>query len=104
MDTLCRIINVNDEKEFFDRLKKDGCSRHCNGGGWGMFKGQIPAIHSTIAIEFEPGRTEYFRVLYTESWLRPKAYGRVPHPEERRTFLEEGNLSISSCNVYVVKT
>jgi hypothetical protein len=103
MATLCQILAVYDEKQFLEDIRTSGCSMHCSGSGWGRFIGEIPAIHSTLVIEIEESRTEYFRVLYTETWLRHKEFDQPATQIDRSRYLTEGNLTVQVCNVYAVR-
>jgi len=104
MTTLCQITVVDNEKEFLNRLKKDGHAHHFPTGGWGRFTGEVPAINTSFTIwhpESEDRPPDVFRVIYHHRAFNAE---RMSTDEETDTrHLEVGCNTLEICYVFVVK-
>ena len=102
MSTLCQIAKVNDEKYFMDYVKQHNYPPD-GSGGWGRFTGEVPAIGTTLQIDWSDTEVEegsqrsqrasdYFKVIYHHRHL-------IPGPDY-------GSLAsrhhVNVCMVYVI--
>jgi hypothetical protein len=121
MSVLCQIAQVDDEKQFMEYVKKYNRPPY-PGGGWGRFYSEVPAIGTTLQIDWSDYESENNVPLperYEKDRERPSDYGRVihhhrhlvPKPEwynidtsdEIHRGLNIGHHAVVLCVVYVVE-
>jgi hypothetical protein len=104
--TLCQVFQVLNENEFWEYIRNIGFPPR--GAGWGKFKGEIPAINTTLQLEFdnkkEDRESEYFRVIHHHLVLRHKPIYYETSSEALNECSEQGDMEVEECFVYVVKT
>jgi hypothetical protein len=121
MFELCQISQVDDEHRFMEYVQRHdrplfGC------GGWGRFYGEVPAIGTTLQIDWsdyelvndvpfpESGekdrerRSDFFRVIHHHRHLVPKPeyYSSKKSSTDRNHAMNVGHYSITLCVIYVV--
>jgi hypothetical protein len=123
MSVLCQIALVDDEKQFMEYVKQ--YNHPPSGyGGWGRFYGEVPAIETTLQIDwsdyelenkvpFPEGRkndqeraSDYFRVIHHHRHLVPKPeyYSSLSSDtDEMKRALNVGHHAITLCVIYVIK-
>ena len=104
MTTLCQVTVVDNEKEFLNRLKKDGHAHHFPTGGWGRFTGEIPAIGTSFTVHYpesENREPNVFRVLYHHRCFNSEPYSTDAKTTARH--LQIGDNTLEVCHVFVVK-
>lgn len=108
MTTLCQIFEIFNEKEFLEFLEKHGFPSD-DKGGWGKFKGEVPAINTTLQLNFDDEKektlrqSEYFRVIHHHLVLNHKPIYYENTPEAEKECLEQGDMEIEEYYVYVIK-
>jgi len=102
MSTLCQITEVQDEKSFLSELER-GKVNQLSGGGWGRFKGEIPAINSTIEEKGIRGKVHYFKVLHTHLILEDRVSFYDKSTESGQDCLDNGDMYVSMCIIFVVE-
>jgi hypothetical protein len=120
MSVLCQIALVDDEKEFMNLLKEHGFPSSSR--GWGRFTGEVPAIGSTLEINWcdyesvnnilhtesdridKDRQSDYFRVIHHHRHFVPTPEYYDRSDDATKYTLEVGCYSIYVCMVYVVRT
>ena len=121
MSVLCQIVQVKDEKEFMEYVKKYNRPPE-HDGGWGRFYSEVPAIGTTLQIDWSdyesvnnvplPERYEnererpsdYCRVIHHHRHLVPKPeWYHVDTHDEIQRGLNTGHYAVVLCVVYVVE-
>ena len=106
MSVLCKILLIDDEKEFMDRLKQSGYPQP--GEGCGIFTSEVPAIGTTLQIdwgdneEFSGQGPDYFRVIYHHRHLIPKPNYEDTSIDAIDGEIQSGRHSVNCCMVYVL--
>jgi hypothetical protein len=111
MSTLCEIILVSDELEFFNSLKRNGYVTNTENSDSVRFRGEVPAINTTFEIASDENKegkqrlSGYFRVLYHHRVLKNKIFSTFMSSSEAdaRRGLKEGDMEVEICLVFVVK-
>jgi hypothetical protein len=117
MSVLCQISAIDNEKQFMEYIKQHN-QPPAGGGGWGRFYGEVPAIGTTLQIDwsdyelvneipFPQGRekdrereSDCFRVIHHHRHLVPKP---EYYSDDLNRALKEGGYAVNVCIIYVVK-
>jgi hypothetical protein len=121
MSALCQIAKVDDEHRFMEHVRQH--NRPPDGyGGWGRFYGEVPAIGTTLQIDWSDyelvndvpfpergekdreGGSDYFRVIHHHRHLVPKPeyYSSWESSADQNRAMNVGHHSITLCVIYVV--
>jgi len=121
MSVLCQISLVENERQFMELLSQGEAVWNRGMGGWGRFYGEIPAVGTTLQIDwtdfaleneepfpegYERDRErspDYFKVIHHHRHLVPKPEYYGESDNETRRQLAVGVYSVSLCHVIVVK-
>jgi len=104
MTTLCQITVVDNEKDFLNRLKKDGHAHHFPTSGWGRFTGEIPAIGTSFTVHYPESENRdpnVFRVLYHHRCFNSEPVSTDAKTADRHARI--GDCTLEVCFVFVVQ-